>query len=160
MSARKPTALKILEGTDRPDRSNPNEPQPELIVDPPKPPDDLDSYAKAKWDELAPRLMRQRLLTEADLEMLALTCSAYSMWRRARDVIMEGGITYEATTEAGATLHRKRPEVEVEADGWRRYKAGLQAFGQSPETRPKVSASHEDYVDPAEEFLGGSSSRA
>lgn len=155
MSARKPTALKVLEGTERADRANPDEPTPELFVKPPKAPEELDKVGRAKWRQLVPRLIRQRLLTEADLEMLRMTCAAYATWLAASGVLTRDGFTYEAATESGAVMHRKRPEVEIERDAWRRYVVGLREFGQSPSSRTKVSSAREDYVDPAEEFLGG-----
>ena len=158
MTARKPTRLKIVEGTARPDRMNEDEPQPDVLTKAPKPPAILDRFARGKWRELAPRLMRQRLLTEADLEMLAKNCSAISSWRRADEVLRRDGFTYSTTGTSGGEYQRTRPEVEIERDSWRRYVIGLTHFGQSPSSRPKVSASHEDYVDPAEEFLGVSSS--
>ena len=71
--APKPTALKQLEGTFRPDRA-----QGEVFPDLPpdlSPPDHLSEPARDKWVELAPILARNGLLTECDLDALALYCA-------------------------------------------------------------------------------------
>ncbi len=84
----KPTQLKVLQGTYRPDRANPGE----IFPDAPNdlaPPEWLSERAQAKWNELAPMLASNGLLTECDLDTLALYCvtwvncstSLQSVWR-------------------------------------------------------------------------------
>ena len=67
--APKPTQLKVLQGTYRPDRA-----RGEILPDTPQdilPPEHLSEPAREKWLELAPMLERNGLLTECDLDTLA-----------------------------------------------------------------------------------------
>jgi P27 family predicted phage terminase small subunit len=91
----KPTALKILQGTYRPDRSNPGEVYPDL---PPnlQPPEWLPEDAARKWSALAPILSRNGLLTECDLDTLALYCQTWARWRDAEDALSRDGATTTA----------------------------------------------------------------
>jgi|GEM_PF-3314011 len=43
----KPSGLKLVTGTDRADRANPDEPQPDAAC--PKPPDHLGNEARVEW---------------------------------------------------------------------------------------------------------------
>jgi phage terminase small subunit len=71
-SLRKPTALKLLEGTARPDRLNPNEPEFDLASG--SPPSWLPKKAKEVWQERAVVLLERKVLTEADVELFAKYC--------------------------------------------------------------------------------------
>ena len=75
---RKPTALKVLEGTDRPDRANPDEPQyTELTAA--EPPDTLrDGRAVQIWHDLVGVLGSQRVITVADRLALTELCNQQS----------------------------------------------------------------------------------
>src|SRR5690554_1857088 len=78
---RTPTRLKVLKGTDRPDRVNANEPMPDPIA--PTPPPGLDHFGKQAWERLSPMLERLGLLTEADAEMLWAFCQTWSQLRKS-----------------------------------------------------------------------------
>ena len=67
----KPTQLKMLQGTYRPDRANPGEIFPDAPNDL-SPPEWLSERAQEKWNEIAPILGSNGLLTECDLDTLAL----------------------------------------------------------------------------------------
>lgn len=76
----KPTELKRLEGNPGQRPLNENEPKPRPIR--PECPEWLSDVAKAKWNEVVPRLERTGVLTEVDGDVLAQYCSAFSNWRR------------------------------------------------------------------------------
>src|SRR5690606_15032073 len=78
---RKPTALKVLQGTARPDRVKKGEPKPRPIA--PEPPPGLDRFGKEAWRRLAPLLERQGLLTEDDAELFWAFCQTWSQLRKA-----------------------------------------------------------------------------
>lgn len=82
---RKPTALKLVDGTVRADRENGNEPEPMLLNDL-EPPAHLDPRAAAVWNELAPMLRRLQVLTEADVIAFEMLCDAVADYRYARIV--------------------------------------------------------------------------
>jgi P27 family predicted phage terminase small subunit len=139
MPARRPTALKLLTGTFRPDRAR-NEPRYSATV--PKPPVTLSKAARAYWQELSKQLDRAGVMTEADRQALALTCSALAEHEAAAAVVADLGAAYEARTEAGAIMHRQRPEVAIAADAWRRAMRGLSEFGLTPASRGRVEVPH------------------
>lgn len=95
--APKPTALKQLEGTYRPDRANGSEIFPDLPVDLDAP-EYLTDAARTKWDEVAPVLARNGLLTECDLDTLAVYCQTWVRWLEAEAEINVHGTTSIAKT--------------------------------------------------------------
>ena len=148
----KPTPLKALQGTLRPDRANPNEPT--LPVATPAPPSWLAARGRRLWRELAPVLEDMRVVTAADRQALALLCDALGEYADARAVITKQGVTYEAMTASGAVMVRPRPEVTIAADAWRRASAMLQQFGLTPSARGKVTARPPETRDEFEELFG------
>lgn len=163
----KPTALKLIEGTARPDRINDREPEPpqgEI-----KPPKWLVGRSKRLWNEIAPVLDEMGVLTTADPHALALLCDAYAEYLDARAVVKKEGATYQTSrvlgqlyTESGEevplvnTMVRQRPEVAIASDAWRRIQRMMSEFGLTPSSRSRIKASPKEEIDPFEEFLGGS----
>lgn len=76
---RKPTSLKVVAGTDRPDRDTPAEVADlPLVSEVPPAPDWLpNAHAIKEWDRLAPILHANRLLTEAGLSALGQLCALH-----------------------------------------------------------------------------------
>src|SRR5690625_2717719 len=73
---RKPAALKVIAGTDRPDRKGDDPIDLPLVSEIPEAPDWLpNKHAEAEWDRLARILPANRLLTEASLTSLAHLCA-------------------------------------------------------------------------------------
>jgi len=116
-------------------------------------PKHLPESARALWRWLSPRLDEMQTLTQVDGPALELLCDAYAEYRTAREVITRDGATYEAVTEAGATMHRVRPEVAIASDAWRRVRAMLTEFGLTPSSRSKVSMLGAVPNDPFEDYL-------
>ncbi len=78
---KKPTQLKILQGTNRADRAKRNEPKPAPLM--PAQPPGLDEFGLEAWRRLAPILCRLGLLTEADGEAFWALCQTWSQLRKA-----------------------------------------------------------------------------
>jgi hypothetical protein len=133
MTARKPTALKILQGTDahHPERRNPAEPRPALGAKPP-PWLPRNGPARSAWRRLAPVLTATRVLTVADAEALALACLALSDFLEAR---------------ADANGWRRADAA------WKRYSGMLVQFGMTPSSRVRVSAVPAVERDPLAEWM-------
>lgn len=75
---RKPTTLKVVAGTDRPDREPPAAADLPLVSDVPPAPDWLpNGHAIKEWDRLAPILHANKLLTEAGLSTLGMLCALH-----------------------------------------------------------------------------------
>lgn len=120
---RRPTALKVLNGSDahHPERRNPDEPQAAVLSEVPAPPAfaPLAGRARKAWDDLAGRAIALGVLTDADLPALASVCRDFAEYENAR---RDG----EAWRRADAAK--------------RRYDAGLRAFGLTPSDRSRVHA--------------------
>lgn len=91
----KPTRLKMLRGTYRPDRATGGEicPEPARNITPPA---WLSDPAQDEWNERAPILASNGLLTECDLDTLALYCITWVNWRDAEEAIQREGNTTTA----------------------------------------------------------------
>lgn len=75
---RKPTSLKVVAGTDRPDRDPPEAVDLPLVSGVPQAPDWLpNAHAIKEWDRLAPILHANKLLTEAGLSALGQLCALH-----------------------------------------------------------------------------------
>jgi phage terminase small subunit len=128
---RKPTALKVLHGTDRADRANPSEPRPALGAEPP-PWLPETGVAREAWDRLAAVLTEMKVLTVADAEALALACVALADY-------------LDAPSDAD---NWRRADA-----AWKRYLYGLRDFGLTPASRSKVSAAPAGESDPLEKWV-------
>ena len=75
---RKPSHLKSVAGTNRPDRESPTFVDLPLVGELPQAPDWLpNAHAIKEWNRLAPILFANRLLTEAGLSALGMLCSLH-----------------------------------------------------------------------------------
>ena len=84
-----PTVLKVLRGTDRPDRLPKNEPKPRTRL--PKPPSHVTGVALEEWKRISKRLHRLKLLTEIDGSALAAYCIEYARWVDATEKLIAHG---------------------------------------------------------------------
>lgn len=152
----KPSALKRLEGTYRPDRAAENE----VVAPPGEPPmpDGLPDEAVKRWKELVPVLLLRCTLSVEDGAILEAHCRAYAMSR-----------TYAALAEKAPLVRAgKHGGVKVnpaasEARAWetRATQTGS-LLGLNASSRSRVSArdvaggpSMQDQDDPAADFLFG-----
>ena len=78
MNPRKPTKLKILQGTFRKDRAPKNEPNPPVKL--PKCPTCMNPVAKTEWKVACKLLAEMRLLAAIDKALLAGYCENYAIW--------------------------------------------------------------------------------
>lgn len=153
MTARKPTALKILDGTNRKDRANAAEPRPE-VLDPASPaPAWLSPRAQEAWTDILPLLSSMRVATNADPAAFAMLCDALGEYIDARQVVISEGATY--WTRGKVEMLRSRPEVTIASEAWRRAKMMLTEFGMTPASRVKVSGVTSGKEDPLEKWANG-----
>ena len=125
---RKPTALRVLQGTARADRTPKNEPKPRPVA--PKAPPWLDPVGKRVWRANAPVLERLGLLTEADGNAFGAFCEAFARYlaavKRLRTAVKDGATElrpWESSVERA--LHDVR---QLGAE-----------FGWSPGSRSRLS---------------------
>lgn len=81
MNPRKPTNLKIIEGTFRKDRAVQREANPEADV--PPVPEHLSDEAKAEWERVSKELCSLGLLARIDRAALAAYCECWADWVEA-----------------------------------------------------------------------------
>jgi P27 family predicted phage terminase small subunit len=151
----KPSKLKVLNGTDRKDRMNENEPKPKGLKKIPDPPYYLDYYAKKEWKRVAPHLVEVGLLTEADISTFQDYCEAHAHCIRLNKKIREG--SYEFVTDSG--YYQKRPIVSILKDFIDLKRKLANVLGLTPAARTKIEVEQpEDDKPTIEEILNGTSS--
>lgn len=129
----KPTKLKVLHGTARPDRVSPDEPQPKVAYEIPVPPSHLDRFGKQVWRLLAAELHRLGLLTEVDLPAFAAYCDTYGQWRKASAVLQKMDVLDEDYRRVAVSVEKARNDMRL---------AGNE-FGLTPASRARLSVGSE-----------------
>lgn len=131
---KKPTELKILQGTNRKDRQVEQEPEFEKL-DHYDPPEDLDGLALKTWNSLMPLLVEASVLTAADLRALELYCVHYSNFKKAQQEVEENG--YVVTSPQGSISKNPACTVVKEASSEMRALAGV--LGLDPAARTRIN---------------------
>lgn len=116
---RKPDQFKVIAGTARPDRADPNKDAPQFapVTEFPAPPQHLNPDGVAMWTALGPQLVACGVLQVVDLYALEQLCYA---WQRFRQKAKAG---FEVTASEDNAL-----------------KALWQEFGLTPAARRRVAA--------------------
>lgn len=129
---RKPTALKLVEGTDRADRRNGNEPEPMLLNDL-TPPAHLAPRSAEVWKQIAPMLRRLQVLTEADVIALEMLCDSVADYRLARAELGDDFVRH--TDKGGQMVSQWLVAKQMSS---KRAEAFMSKFGMDPVSRSKV----------------------
>ena len=143
----KPTALKILQGTQR----GPAKREPSAPIGVPLMPERLkvDAVAVAKWDELAGILTSMGVLTTGDGEALATLCEVHSAEQscllelRAGGAVMRTDLGGVKPNPAGS-LYRSLVAMKASL---------LSEFGLTPSSRTKLATPIEKPKDDLEAFF-------
>jgi len=136
----KPTKLKVLQGTDRADRLNENEPKPMEYKKIPKPPYYLDYYAKKEWERVAPILVDVGLLTKADLSMFQDYCEMHAHCIRLNKKIRDEGYDFE--TDKG--YMQRKPATTIIKDFMSEKQKLANMLGLSPSARTNIEIEKPD----------------
>jgi P27 family predicted phage terminase small subunit len=135
---RKPDALKLVQGTARRDRSNPDAPQASSGVM--VAPDWLSDRACEIFANTAAILSRMGVGSPDDTAALAMLASRLEEVEICTAVIEDAGRVYERKNDAGEVeMIRARPEVSQRSEAMRHAQALLSEFGLTPAARSKVS---------------------
>jgi phage terminase small subunit len=125
---RKPRGAKILQGTFRKDRDNPDEPIPMPLPMVPPPPQYLSATAKKEWKRVIGWLVENKIVGTENLSCLEVYCRLYS-------AIRENGV------------------MSVPASYIAQYRALAGSFCLTPEGRAKAGFPvGDDHPDPANPF--------
>ena len=138
----KPTNLKVIENTDRRDRTTRDEPKPKSAR--PSPPRHLSDEAKAEWRRVCGELYNLGLLTNVDRAALAIYCQAYGRWEQAetaiakmaeKDPAMRGLVI--KTSNGNAIQNPLIGTANKAMADMMRYAS---EFGMTPSARSRISA--------------------
>lgn len=138
----KPTALKVITGNPGKRSGNKQEPDPEYLVDM-NPPEWLHSAAKDVWKEVAPHLAKAKLLTEVDVQALAMGCVAIAQYRQAvriaGDDLVKAKIVVDDEGKPVSSGEHLNPWMIVQSMSFKQAMAIFQQFGMSPAARTRIS---------------------
>lgn len=92
-----PTAIKVLNGNPGGRPLNKNEPTPEpSTVEGTKPPEYLDAAGVKEWDRILPILLRMRVMTEGDYQLLITWCIHTSILAKSYGELKKQGLIIES----------------------------------------------------------------
>lgn len=128
----KPTALHVVNGNPSKRARGAGEPQPVLVNDL-TPPAHLTPASAAVWQELAPMLRRNQVLTEMDVLQLEILCDSIADYRAAR--AQRGDKFVESTRTGSMMLSQMLLAQQTFA---KRAQACMASFGMSPADRTRV----------------------
>lgn len=144
---KKPTNLKILQGTFRADRANKNEPMPDPCI--PEAPDHLSKDALIEWGRITNELKKLGLITNVDMVALSIYCQTWGRVIKYEKIVNEKGELYK-TSNGNIQLS---PAMWVLNKAIEQSHKFLSEFGLSPASRAKVTAiKGKEKEDPWEEF--------
>lgn len=130
----KPTKLKVIQGTLRPDRIKKNELSPDLLATLPDAPEYFTPQMVEIWQTKGEQLIRNGILSDLDIDMFATYCTELAMYIKCHDDILLNGSMY--TNKQGT--QKVRPIV---SQANMHLKAVMQLssmFGMTPATRTRV----------------------
>lgn len=135
---RKPTQRKIVEGTARPDRANPNEPTP--APGRPEAPVFLSGDERAYFGLIVARLTAEQRASSSHTEAIALLAQRFVEIDDASMIIQRDGRIYESKTTQGGLMIRSHPAVAQRSEAMRHAQSLLAELGLTPASLSKVSA--------------------
>ena len=138
MAKRTPDHLKVIAGTARPDRMNPDAPAANLGTA--EPPEWLSERAAEIFAQLSATLLGMGIASPDDQAALSMLASRIEEIEICTAVIEDAGRTYTTTATSGDKLVRARPEVAMRNEAMRHAQSLLAEFGLTPAARSKVSA--------------------
>ena len=131
--SKKPTALKVVQGTATKKDAERNEPKPKTGI--PIAPEYLSESALKYWDVFIDGLKDTKMLTIVDGYALSMACIALDLMVEALDQIKLDGTT--VLDERGLT--RKHPAFQVLRDNTVMYHKWAGEFGLTPAARAKIT---------------------
>lgn len=143
-----PIAVKMAQGTFRPDRAAPDAPTGDINTIP-APPAWLNQRQAEYFRQVALLCSRMKVLAFEDTLMLMLVACRLEEFERLQQDCEDEGYTY---IPVGTTLVKANPKVSQKNDAMRHAQSLLCEFGLSPSARGKVSAHKDGEKNPFEEL--------
>jgi P27 family predicted phage terminase small subunit len=130
----KPTALKVIQGTDRADRRN--ECEPVLATRIPECPEHLAGEAKREWERTTKLLAAAGLVAEIDRAALASYCQAWGRWVEAEEALRRHGVVIKSPNN----FPMPSPYLAIANKAMDQMRLLLTEFGMTPSSRARVVA--------------------
>ncbi len=136
-----PRNLRLVLGTEtRKDRERPAKPVEELPVKIPSPPEYLNAEETETFLVTARKLASMRVMTEADVELLAMYSRAWVEWKDASRRVQEMGLMVRNPHyEPPKNIPMLNPFLSIRDKAEAKCKAIMLEFGMSPSSRNRVS---------------------
>ncbi len=148
-----PTAAKLLRGTLRKNRQNPQEPVGAVLTRAPKPPDWLDDLGRLAWARLCAVVVPMKTLAAGDVELLAVLADQIGTYERCAAALSGKGVSFVLLDGDGNPKGVQTfPEVKTKATCAAEIRRLVEHFGLSPSSRSRVSAAAPAVVDEWAEF--------
>ena len=140
---KKPTNLKLLDGTYRKDRENEDEPIPETTI--PSPPPGLSKRAKEEWERASVELEVLGLISEVSMAGLAVYCEAYATFIEVTEIlnkIEEDGTALDKylTITSNANVIQN-PLIGIKNHASKIMREFMVEFGMTPSSAGRVLVS-------------------
>ena len=130
----KPTALKLIQGTYRADRANPNEPKPKAGI--PPCPKFLQGDARKQYRKTAKKLAKIGLMTELDDMALSMLCQAWVDYLESTDQVKKSGMLVKSPNGFPVL----NPYLIAANQALKKVRSLLAEFGMTPGSRSRISA--------------------
>ena len=137
----KPTALKLIQGTYRPDRANPAEARPKPGI--PPCPKFLKGEARKQYKKTGKKLLRIGLLTELDDMALSMMCQAWAEYLEATDQVQKSGMLVKSPNGFPVL----NPYLIAANQALKKVRSLLAEFGMTPGSRSRIQAAATDEPD-------------
>ena len=131
---KKPTSLKLVEGTYREDRVAKHEPRPKVAI--PKPPKHLGAIALEEWHRIVQELADNGLMTNLDRAALVLYCEFWEHYVTAAEKMKKRGPVYTSANDNMV----ESPHFSIMKRSAELMHKFLVEFGMTPASRTRVSA--------------------
>ena len=155
MPAKKPTALKELEGTARADRTNPLEPRPDLALpDRPEWADD-DPRTAQLFDQIVEYLSEMKIATRMDGIAVSLLADQLDLYLTLRQEVRTNGETVHVTGRDGVQTVKPNPALVALNNAFNNIMKLLTEYGLTAVSRSRVSIIKEERDDFASFLSGG-----
>ena len=150
---KKPSALKELQGTARPDRSNPSEPRlPVRIPDAPAWVDEAPT-TRALFDQVTKYVTDMNIATQVDGLALSLLADQIALYIELRSHIREEGTVVTVTGSTGQDKTMAHPAIPQLNQTLGSIHKLLREYGLTAASRSNMSAHEEKDVDSFADFL-------
>jgi P27 family predicted phage terminase small subunit len=152
---KKPTGLKELHGTARPDRANPNEPRPPVEM-----PDapawiDEDPVTRELFDQVTRYVTDMNIATQVDGLALSMLADQVSLYVETRNLIRRQGLFEESEGSQGQIVKKAHPGLPILNQCLGNIHKLLREYGLTAASRSNVSAKEEKEVNTFQDFING-----